>query len=89
MRAARRGLHEFSSSRRLWPRPGASAHTRHAMNNPIGSVTSGGPAPTVGGAVGLAYVPIARSAPGTVLTISQRGRSFPAEVVKGPFYRRP
>ena len=26
---------------------------------------------------------------GTVLTISQRGRSFPAEVVKGPFYRRP
>ncbi|MBL8974307.1 MAG: glycine cleavage system aminomethyltransferase GcvT, partial [Myxococcales bacterium] len=55
----------------------------------IGNVTSGGPAPTVGGAVGLAYVPIARSAPGTVLTISQRGRSFPAEVVKGPFYRRP
>ena len=55
----------------------------------IGHVTSGGPAPTVGGAVGLAYVPIALSAPGTVLTISQRGRSFPAEVVKGPFYRRP
>ena len=55
----------------------------------IGTVTSGGPAPTVGGAVGLAYVPIALSAPGTVLTISQRGRSFPAEVVKGPFYRRP
>jgi aminomethyltransferase len=55
----------------------------------LGTVTSGGPAPTVGGAVGLAYVPIALSAPGTVLTISQRGRSFPAEVVKGPFYRRP
>jgi len=55
----------------------------------IGQVTSGGPAPTVGGAVGLAYVPRALTAPGTVLTISQRGRSFPAEVVKGPFYRRP
>lgn len=54
----------------------------------IGQVTSGGPAPTVGGAVGLAYVPVALAAPGTILTISQRGRSFPAEVVKGPFYRR-
>ncbi|MBL9101488.1 MAG: glycine cleavage system aminomethyltransferase GcvT [Myxococcales bacterium] len=55
----------------------------------IGFVTSGGPAPTVGGAVGLAYVPTSLAAPGTVLTISQRGRTFPAEVVKGPFYRRP
>jgi len=55
----------------------------------IGQVTSGGPAPTVGGAVGLAYVPLALGAPGTILTISQRGRSFPAEVIKGPFYRRP
>jgi aminomethyltransferase len=54
----------------------------------IGQVTSGGPAPTVGGAVGLAYVPLALAAPGTLLTIAQRGRSFPAEVVKGPFYRR-
>ena len=55
----------------------------------IGQVTSGGPAPTLGGAVGLAYVPVALAAPGTVLTISQRGRSFTAEVIKGPFYRRP
>ncbi len=55
----------------------------------IGQVTSGGPAPTVGGAVGMAYVPIALQAPGTLLTIRQRGRTFPAEVVKGPFYKRP
>jgi len=55
----------------------------------VGHVTSGGPAPTVGGAVGIAYVPLALSAPGTALTIQQRGRSFPAEVVKGPFYKRP
>jgi aminomethyltransferase len=55
----------------------------------IGRVTSGGPAPTVGGAVGIAYVPVALSTPGTALTISQRGRTFPAEVVKGPFYKRP
>ncbi|HEY8375756.1 MAG TPA: glycine cleavage system aminomethyltransferase GcvT, partial [Nannocystis sp.] len=55
----------------------------------VGRVTSGGPAPTVGGAVGMAYVPVRLSAPGTVLTLSQRGRTFTAEVVKGPFYRRP
>ncbi len=55
----------------------------------VGHVTSGGPAPTVGGAVGIAYVPVALSAPGTALTIQQRGRTFPAEVVKGPFYKRP
>ncbi|HEY0135397.1 MAG TPA: glycine cleavage system aminomethyltransferase GcvT [Nannocystis sp.] len=55
----------------------------------VGQVTSGGPAPTVGGAVGLAYVPLALATAGTPLTISQRGRTFTAEVVKGPFYRRP
>ena len=55
----------------------------------VGQVTSGGPAPTLGGAVGLAYVPLALAQPGTTLTISQRGRTFTAEVVKGPFYRRP
>jgi aminomethyltransferase len=64
------------------------AEVVHAGGAVIGQVTSGGPAPTVGGAVGLAYVPLALGAPGTILTIAQRGRSFPAEVVKGPFYRR-
>ncbi|MCY1005294.1 glycine cleavage system aminomethyltransferase GcvT [Nannocystis pusilla] len=54
----------------------------------VGKVTSGAPALTVGGAVGIAYVPVALSAPGTALTISQRGKTFAAEVVKGPFYRR-
>ena len=55
----------------------------------LGRVTSGGPAPTLGGAVGMGYVPPALSAAGTALTISQRGRTFAATVVKGPFYRRP
>lgn len=55
----------------------------------IGHVTSGGPAPTLGGAVGMGYVPLALSAPGTALTISQRGRTFTAAVVKGAFYKRP
>jgi hypothetical protein len=55
----------------------------------IGQVTSGGPAPTVGGAVGLAYVPTAISEPGAVITLRQRDQLLAAEVVKGPFYKRP
>ncbi|HET6582624.1 MAG TPA: glycine cleavage system aminomethyltransferase GcvT [Nannocystaceae bacterium] len=54
----------------------------------IGRVTSGGVAPTVGGSIGMAYVPSALAKPGQRLTLRQRGRTFAAEQVKGPFYRR-
>jgi aminomethyltransferase len=55
----------------------------------IGVVTSGSLGPTVGKNIGLGYVPAARSEPGTVLTIDCRGKKAAAEVVKGPFYKRP
>jgi aminomethyltransferase len=55
---------------------------------PIGVVTSGGPAITVGGAIGLAYVPAARAAAGSQLTIDCRGRDATATVVSGKFYKR-
>jgi glycine cleavage system T protein (aminomethyltransferase) len=54
----------------------------------IGTVTSGGPGITVGGAIGLAYVPVARAAAGTPLTIDCRGKDVPATVVSGKFYKR-
>ncbi len=54
----------------------------------IGHVTSGGPAPTVGGAVGLAYVPVGLPADAT-LRLRQRGKVLEARQVKGPFYKRP
>lgn len=54
----------------------------------VGKVTSGGVAPTVGGAIGLAYVPTAMAAPGAPLRLSQRGRVLAAEQVQGPFYKR-
>ena len=82
-----RTLVGFKVADRNIARPGAIVVD--AAGADIGHVTSGGPAPTLGGAVGLAYVPLALAAPGTLLTISQRGRSFTAEVVKGAFYRRP
>ncbi len=54
----------------------------------VGTVTSGGVAPTVGGAIGLAYVPKSMAAVGAPLRLSQRGRVLEAEQIKGPFYKR-
>ncbi|MBX3182169.1 MAG: glycine cleavage system aminomethyltransferase GcvT [Polyangiaceae bacterium] len=55
----------------------------------VGIVTSGGPAPTLGKNIGLAYVPPALSAIGSALSIDARGRLVDAVVVKTPFYKRP
>ena len=55
----------------------------------IGQVTSGGPGVVVGGAIGLAYVPVAKAATGTAITIDCRGKDVPAAVVAGKFYKRP
>jgi aminomethyltransferase len=54
----------------------------------IGTVTSGAPGITVGGSIGLAYVPVAYATAGTQLTIDCRGKDVPATVVSGKFYQR-
>lgn len=56
----------------------------------LGYVTSGSPGPTVGKNIGLAYVPVALSAIGTVLTVRdpERGRTAAAVVTRTPFYKR-
>jgi aminomethyltransferase len=54
----------------------------------VGRVTSGGPAPTVGGAIGMAYVPTTTAKAGTTLRLRQRGKILQAEQHKGPFYKR-
>jgi aminomethyltransferase len=51
----------------------------------IGRVTSGGPSPTLGGAVAMGFVPPASCATGTRLQVIVRGRAQPAEVVPTPF----
>ena len=38
--------------------------------------------------IGMAYLPSEFSKPGTPLQIEVRGRLFPAEVVKKPFYKK-
>ncbi len=54
----------------------------------LGQVTSGGPAPTLGGCVGMGYVPTEHSKPGTRLLARSRHKLVPVEIVKGPFYKR-
>ena len=50
-----------------------------------GRVTSGGFSPSLQRPIAMAFVPAAMSAPGTVLTIEQRGKSFTATVAPMPF----
>ncbi len=65
-----------------------SGHPVLEEGEPVGTVTSGGPAPTLGGAVALALV---RSGAGRsgFLDVAVRGRTVRAAVVAPPFYRRP
>ena len=55
----------------------------------IGFVTSGMFSPVLQKPIGLGYVIKENSKADTELNIEIRGRSFPAKVVKTPFYKRP
>jgi len=55
----------------------------------VGEVCSGTQSPSLSAGIGMAYVPLEAAALGSTLEIEIRGRRFPAEVVKKPFYRRP
>jgi aminomethyltransferase len=54
----------------------------------IGIVTSGTHSPTLKKAIGLAYLPPEKSAPGTEFSILIRGKETRARVVPTPFYKR-
>jgi aminomethyltransferase len=53
-----------------------------------GTVTSGTQTPYLKKAIGMAYLPLDRCAPGTAFEIDVRGRRVRAEVVPLPFYKR-
>jgi len=55
----------------------------------VGEVTSGTLSPTLGKAIALAYVPTRLSKTGQPLQVEIRGKTYPANVVKKPFYRSP
>jgi glycine cleavage system T protein (aminomethyltransferase) len=54
----------------------------------IGKVTSGSPAPFLRKNIGMAYVPVESSAPGTELEIAVRAGRGRARIVPTPFYKR-
>ena len=54
----------------------------------IGQVTSGSPSPTLDMNIGLGYVPIRLTEPGTRIRIEIRGRPTAAEIIALPFYQR-
>jgi aminomethyltransferase len=51
-------------------------------------VRSGTVTPTVNGAIGMTYLPVAHAKPGSRFTIDVRGKRAPAEVVRLPFVPR-
>lgn len=52
----------------------------------VGQVTSGNVSPSLGTPVGMAYVPVRLSEPGTEIAVEIRGKAVPAKVVTLPFY---
>lgn len=59
-----------------------------AEGKPVGKVTSGGPAPSLGTNIGLAMLDIDHTEVGTPIAVEVRGNAVEAEIVKIPFYQR-
>lgn len=57
----------------------------NASGEVIGKVTSGTQSPTLGKAIGMAYVPTELATPGSEIIVDVRGRHLKAQVVKLPF----
>ncbi len=55
---------------------------------PAGWVTSGGPSPSLNENIGLGYLPLDKTEPGTPIQILIRNAPVAAEVVTTPFYKR-
>jgi aminomethyltransferase len=72
------------------PRPDYLIWAAEAAQNtaPLSKATSGTQSPTLGIGIGLGYVPVEYSQPGTDIRIEIRGSRFPAVIVKKPFYKR-
>jgi len=68
--------------------PRAHYPVRDGEGDLIGELASGVLSPSLMTGIAMAYLPTAFTKPGTVLQIDVRGRLFPAQVVKKPFYKR-
>ena len=80
----RRRLIAFQVTGRGIARPGCPIV---ADGSPAGTVTSGTFSPSLKRGIGLGYVPVELSRPGTPLGVEVRGKTLQAEVVRPPLYR--
>jgi len=67
------------------PRPGYKLTHEGSI---VGTIASGGPAPSMNIGIGTAYLPVELAGEGTVLEMELRKRSVPVTVVKTPFYKK-
>lgn len=58
-----------------------------ANGETLGELASGVLSPTLGVGIAMAYLPASHQKPGSRVQVDVRGRLFPAEVVKKPFYK--
>lgn len=70
------------------PRHGFPIRAHTADGASIGEVTSGNLSPLLQKGIGMGYVPVDHSVPGSSLLIDIRGKALPAVVVKPPFYKK-
>lgn len=70
------------------PRHGFKILSSDPHPDPIGEVTSGNLSPLLQKGIGLGYVPVAQSEPGTAIQIEIRGKAVPGIIVKTPFYKK-
>lgn len=79
------------SRRRVGIRPDGRAPARDgtmvsdADGNEIGTITSGGFGPTIGGPVAMGYVEASQAKPETPVQLNVRGKLLPAKIEKLPF----
>ena len=84
-RGITRNLRGVESSRRDLPRPGYRLIFDGSV---VGTIASGGPAPSLDKGIGTAYLPTEPAEIGTVLEMELRKRTVPVTVVKPPFYKK-
>ncbi|HEX2897825.1 MAG TPA: glycine cleavage system aminomethyltransferase GcvT [candidate division Zixibacteria bacterium] len=70
---------------KAFPRPG---YDIYSGNDIVGKVTSGTFSPSIQKPIALGYVPIKLSAVSSTVEVDNRGKKFPATVVKPPFYKK-
>jgi aminomethyltransferase len=74
----------FQLKDRGFPRHGYAVRVN---GEPAGEVTSGIHSPSLGTGIGMAYVPVESSKPGSEIEIMVRDKGVLAEVVRPPFYK--